>query len=164
MRDRFKFRAWECPVEEEDFKGAMHQINPCHFNSFFDYCIERSDEYIVMQCTGLKDKNGELIYEGDIVKYHYKPIGVPHYTKYYNIEQIFLSVIRGIGAKTIARGVYTTKDMPDDLIGNKFADINEYEVEKKQNIIWSVAGGDYKIIGNIHENPELLTNNNPQEE
>lgn len=57
MQDRFKFRFWH----KKDNK--MQTWEGCHF-----YNALCNDYLIPMQCTGLKDKNGKLIYEGDILE------------------------------------------------------------------------------------------------
>lgn len=68
MNDRFKFRVWD------NERKRYTSVNPVFM------CIDRhtreiampdngDGQYVVEQCIGLRDKNGRLIYEGDILQY-----------------------------------------------------------------------------------------------
>lgn len=75
MRE-IKFRIWDTEnkemlkVQELDFEptfyGGRIAIRPDQYSDYFD-----TEDMILMQYTGLKDKNGKEIYEGDIVRTHY---------------------------------------------------------------------------------------------
>lgn len=97
------------------------------------------DNYVVMQYTGLKDKNGTEIYEGDICKVS----NDTHYSNnYFNTEDKWKMTM----ISTLKDYCYMFYDIED-----KFMTI--YFIEALED------GMSIEIIGNIFENPELLEGN-----
>lgn len=94
----------------------------------FDYMrgLLSPDKYIMEQCTGLKDKNGKLIYEGDIVRV---------------IEKTFI--------KTFAQLYPMLFNEKTAKFGFKHPDGHFFYYTNNEDF-------SYEVIGNIHENPELL--------
>jgi uncharacterized phage protein (TIGR01671 family) len=82
------------------------------------------DDCVLEQCTGLKDKHGRLIYEGDILKF---AINDPE-------EDYFYGEVR-----------YSSENWKYEIV-----------VGKKTFCLCQVLEQDIEVIGNVHENPELM--------
>lgn len=61
--DRFKFRVWDELNKRYDYSYSLDS------DGVVWNCRTVSREAIIEQCTGVKDANGTLIYEGDILRY-----------------------------------------------------------------------------------------------
>lgn len=140
MRE-IKFRAWD------SYNGKMlDNHEPLVWNSVMPMASHMGSEpknFIVMQFTGLTDCNGVDIYEGDIVEY--KP--------YYNLGHFEDKLI----------GVVHWGEIGDS---DGWSHGKHYEFAVGGDSLADVADSDYpneaycKVIGNIHQNPELLERTN----
>ena len=89
---------------------------------------------IVMQFTGLVDKNGTDIYEGDIIEYQ----GYPENPDYRDAR-----LVKFVKGGFILRYLWSNDNKP-------------HESEYMMQLWYATIPERYVVIGNIHENPELL--------
>ena len=120
MSREIKFRAWD--NETKDLR---------QYEEISGICLSalNATDWDLEQFTGLKDKNGKDIYEGDILAWHSNI-----YRKH---DWVGLVLYRGAG--------FAVQESDKSYSSPEWL---ECACRKDANII--------EVIGNIHENPELL--------
>lgn len=95
------------------------------------------------QYTGLKDKNGKEIYEGDIVEF--KDVGEEgyEYKEGFDFDNIAQVVYKN--------GIYTLSNFGET--DNSYYATNSTDEERLEEVL---RNGNCKVVGNIYDNPELL--------
>lgn len=123
-----KFRAWWIQdevmthIDTLDFlQGGIRVSDGCWHEKFL------GDEVILMQSTGLKDKNGVEIFEGDIVLFTIED-GFDYV--YGKPGRINLSLQWGAGVRASSRGNYPLRKCREvRIIGNIYENPELLEVE-----------------------------------
>lgn len=105
-----------------------------------------NDESTICQCTGLKDKNGNRIWENDVLMCHG------------NSEDLAKAVFGEFGVRDIGTG-----SIVDKVTGWHYEIIPTDEISRCEPFCWSMPLTEYyidrcemEVVGNIFDNPELL--------
>lgn len=139
MRE-IKFRAWEIStkrmhtVEYLNLVGGIGIIDVDKDEEGDWVQVQRlidMGDLVLMQYTGLKDKNGKEIYEGDIVQ---------------NGNGVYLKIYWNDGLCQFRQRVCSKENVEKQ--GYKWSKENPTDMDLQFNM--------KEIIGNIYENPELL--------
>jgi len=135
MNDRHRYRAFFDGKMYYDIQFDQHYYDLLDDKASFSWWLDDDWKYeqpTIMQCTGLKDKNGKLIYEGDILQNEEGAI----FSKTHRANVIW--------GGTDEAACFIWNPWVGDIILN--SDVIQY----------------LEIIGNIYENPDLIMENVPQ--
>ena len=123
----------------------------------------------ISQFTGLLDREGKEIWEGDIIEINHYKINIPWWKDLRHKVEIDQQAQKD-------RDSYNTVALPIIFHNGQFAAKNDYLCFDSQNLrYWGHTKYDrthwcdteekswgYAIVGNIYENPELISNGRDQ--
>ena len=134
MKREVKFRAWDKITNKMKYP-TNHSLNGIRGD------LNDDDEFIHMQYTGLKDKNGKEIYEGDLLGFLPKDDwSIKNYVAYEVFYHDNDRAVRHVGFQ------FNRTHMQGNLAGtNCFPDFLPKNTKKME------------VVGNIYENKELLS-------
>ena len=141
MEDRYLFKAKRLDTHDwilgflSIHKTGKYFIRPIGGSASSSEEVEKNT---ICQCTGLKDKNGKLIWENDIVEFQFDNEDCPFPNKDTKKRKgkVFFSDYRA--SFSIAMGRRGSKSLNNDLF--KYVQ----------------CGNRVEVVGNIFDNPELL--------
>lgn len=164
MKREIKFRAWDGKTmfynvqelydgygnitDREGNKLDIYEIQSPGFSNATDYfgALLKEENIIVMQYTGLLDKNGKEIYENDVIE------SVENGMRYL-VHDIF----------PLSRFPEYHSSTPISKNTKEFGVMFSNGIREDYSDDWVSNPEFYEILGNVYENPELVDNQtNPQ--
>lgn len=151
MKDRFKFRAWdgERMINFDTFSIHWKKVrgkDPEPYITFENSNLSdkpvKLGKYVDMQCTGLKDKNDTLIYEGDICR-NDDGLFIIEFGRFIYDDGEYSHSLYGPYARVL-------KNISGCLYPENCIPLLEYPFWGFEEKCKS------EVIGDIHRNPELL--------
>jgi uncharacterized phage protein (TIGR01671 family) len=145
--NRFKFRIYDKETKEMFYFKLGEKL----FSPNFDTYFKENPQKILVQCTGLRDKNGDLIYEGDIVKD----------TKFMYVVSWESQVFSGVnGHRESEKLAYTgfVAKPPNMRVSNMKVLSIAQSFDCNTDLFFNQGkyADDFIIIGNIYQNPNLI--------
>lgn len=138
MNREIKFRAWYPYSKRVNKEWIGIMITDKKLAELFR--MAEINDYRLMQYTGLKDKNGVEIYEGDIVIFNKENSRV---FDRYRVEWV-------------NSGLWAVRILDNYQSSMPYSDRDYVEFYPLQNTSPSMTATSCEVIGNIYENPELL--------